>query len=460
MTSLDLSTPRHVHVVGIGGAGMSAIATVLARMGHRVQGSDLKDSAGLERLRALGVSVRIGHDADHLRDAEALAISTAVADSNPEVRAARDRGLPVLSRAEVLAAICGTRRTVAVAGTHGKTTTSSMVTLALREGGLAPSAIIGGDVNEIGSGAIWSDGNLLVVEADESDGTFLHLRPAVLVVTNVEPDHLDHYGSVDALHDAFAAAMGHASEFVLVCADDPVARGLGLAVGANSYGTDETATYRIVDLVGARSGSTFSIVHDGKRLGQVSLPVPGAHNARNAAAAVAVACELGAGFSSAAAALGRFGGVARRFEFRGEARGVTFIDDYAHLPSEVRAALQAAGDGKWERVVCVFQPHRYTRTAAVWQDFAGAFSGADVLVLTDIYPAGEQPLPGVTGRLVLEAVLAHDPEAQVRWAPRREDLESLLTDLLRPGDLCLTLGAGDLTSLPTVLRERLGLESV
>ncbi len=454
-SSLDLRTPHRLHVVGIGGAGMSAIATVLVGMGHQVSGSDLKESPGLDRLRALGVDVSVGHDAANLGDVDAVAISTAVPATNPEVVAAHARSIAVLSRADVLVAICATRRTVAVAGTHGKTTTSSMVALALREAGFSPSAIIGGDVNEIGSGAVWSDGELLVVEADESDGTFLRLGASIVVVTNVEPDHLDHYGSVAALESAFAEVLAGATDLAVVCADDPVAAALARRSGAVTYGTAPGATYRIVDLVGERSGCRFALERRGERLGTVVLPTPGAHNARNATAAVAVACELGAPFEAVAAALGRFGGVARRFEFRGEAAGVTFVDDYAHLPTEVRAAIDAAVDGGWERVVCVFQPHRYSRTAALWSDFADAFDRADVLVLTEIYAAGEEPRPGVTGKLVLDAVLEHDPWRSVGWAPRREDLEAYLLATLAPGDLCLTLGAGDLTSLPDVLVERL-----
>jgi UDP-N-acetylmuramate--alanine ligase len=457
---LDLATTSHIHIhiVGIGGAGMSAIATVLHAMGHTVSGSDLKDGPTLARLRASGMRVTIGHDAANVADADVLAISTAVPERNPEVVAARAAGIRVLSRAEVLVAICDTRRTVAIAGTHGKTTTSSMLALALREAGLEPSAIIGGDVNEIGTNALWGDGDLLVVEADESDGTFLRLEPALVIVTNVEPDHLDHYGSVAALEEAFGAFLASA-ERAVVCADDPVAARLGAGTGAVSYGTDATATYRIDDLVTDRAGSTFTVRRDGVALTQVSLPVPGAHNARNATAALAAGVELGAPAELLGAALGRFGGVARRFERRGSAAGVTFIDDYAHLPTEVRAALAAARDGAWERIVCVFQPHRYSRTAAVWRDFGAAFDDADLLVLTDIYAAGETPLPGVTGMLVVDAVLAHDAGRDLRWAARFDDLEAVLLETLRPGDLCLTLGAGDLTALPDVLIARLAAGS-
>ncbi|WP_334144064.1 UDP-N-acetylmuramate--L-alanine ligase [Rhabdothermincola sp.] len=450
----DLTVKTSIHVVGIGGAGMSAIATVLAGMGHRVSGSDLKASSGLERLRAMGIDVHIGHAPENLSpDVGYVAVSSAVPDSNLEVRVARERGIPVLRRAEILAAIAATRRSVAVAGTHGKTTTSSMLALALRAAGLRPSFIIGGDVNEIGSGAVWDRGDWFVVEADESDGTFLELPRQAAVVTNVEPDHLEFYGSVEAMQDAFGRFLAQTGGPRIVCADDPVAFRLGRSCGATTYGVAEHADWRMVDLVSTGVGSTFVLCAGEQVVGKVHLPIPGAHNARNACAALVTSLLLGAAFEPAADALGRFAGVARRFEHRGEVRGVTFIDDYAHLPSEVRAALAAARDGDWSRIVCVFQPHRYSRTAALWQDFADAFVESDVLVLTDVYAAGEAPRPGVSGKLLVHAVLDAHPWARVVYLPRRSDVVAFLEQELRPGDLCLTLGAGDVTSVPDELRE-------
>jgi UDP-N-acetylmuramate--alanine ligase len=449
---IDLATPRRIHVVGVGGAGMSAIAGVLASMGHTVSGSDLKASAGLARLEGLGVAVHVGHDAANLPPgADAVAISTAVPERNPEVAAARHQGVPVLRRAEILAAITATRRTVAVAGTHGKTTTASMLAVVLVEAGLRPSFIVGGEVNEIGSGAAWDDGDWLVVEADESDGTFLELDCEVAVVTSVEPDHLDHFGSFAAVEAAFDRFLGQATGSGVACADDPVAARLAAAHGAVTYGTAGGARYRVVVDETGRHGSRFTIDHDGRALGQVTLPVPGLHNVRNAAAAVVTALGLGVDFAAAARALAGFGGVARRFQFRGERDGVTFVDDYAHNPGKVRAALAAAAAGGWARVVCVFQPHRYSRTETLWPDYADAFVDADVLVVTDVYAAGEAPRPGVTGRLVVQAVLDAHPQARVAYLPRRADQVAYLRRLLRPGDLCLTLSAGDLTSLPDEL---------
>ena len=377
----DLGSPRRVHVVGAGGAGMAAIASVLRSMGHGVTGSDLRDSAVTERLRAEGVPVTIGHDAANIGAAELLAVSTAIPERNPEVRAARDAGVPVLRRGDILPAISAERRTIVVAGTHGKTTTSSMLALVLVEANLHPSFIIGGDVNEIGSGAVWDDGEWFVIEGDESDRTFLTLGAEIALVTNVEPDHLETYDNdPDQLRAAFATFLGEA-RVRIVCADDPGSAELGAEVGAVSYGTAAAADYRMVDVVRGRSSTGFTIERHGEELVRIQLPTPGLHNARNAAGAVVAGIEAGAPVDAAARALARFGGVARRFEFRGEADGVTFVDDYAHLPTEVEAAVAAARDGDWGRVVCVFQPHRFSRTAALWAEFADAFTGADLSLI-------------------------------------------------------------------------------
>ena len=453
---LDLSRPTKVHIVGVGGAGMSAIATVLAAMGHTVSGSDLKDSAGLERLRAQGVRVAVGHDEHNVGDAELVAISTAIPDRNPEVVAARERGIPVVRRAQILAAIASTRRCLAVSGTHGKTTTSSMLALVLVEAGMHPSFIVGGELNEIGSGAVWAAGEWFVVEADESDGTFVELPAEHVVVTNVEADHLDHYGSLQVIEETFERFLAQSPGPNVVCADDPIAARLGRASGAVLYGTDPDAHVRIVDPRTERAGASFRVVRHGEELGPVVLPVPGLHNIRNATAAIAAALEVGVSFESCRVALARYGGVARRFQFRGSARGVTFVDDYAHNPGKVRAVLDAAHGGGWRRVVCVFQPHRYSRTAALWPEFATAFDQADIVAVMDVYGAGEAPQPGVTGKLIVDAVLGHRPWHRVAWLPRRADVLTYLRSELREGDLCLTIGAGDVTSLAPEIMEALG----
>jgi UDP-N-acetylmuramate--alanine ligase len=428
---------------------MSAIATVLVRMGHTVTGSDLRDSATLARLRALGVDARVGHDTAGVGEAvDVVVVSTAIQADNPEVVTARDRGIPVLRRADALRALVATRRTAAVAGSHGKTTTSSMLALILGAAGWRPSFLIGGDLNEVGTNAAYDEGEWLVVEADESDGTFLELAPEAAVVTNVGADHLDTYGSFAALVAAFERFLAELPGARVVCADDSVAARLGRAVAARTYGWAEDADFRITDYEGGRVGSTLSLVRDGRPLGALALPVPGRHNALNAVGAAALAYEIGVPFPAIARGLAGFGGVARRFEFRGELSGVTLVDDYAHNPDKVRAALRAAREGGWARVIAVFQPHRYSRTATLWRDFADAFVDADVLVLTDVYGAGEAPIPGVSSHLVLRAVLDAHPDLPVVYLPKLAEVVAHTPRLTRPGDVVVTLSAGDLTTVP------------
>jgi UDP-N-acetylmuramate--alanine ligase len=459
--AVDLAAVERVHLVGLGGAAMQAIASVLRAMGKTVSGSDLRASAGLERLRAVGVTVAVGHDAANVPAAvDVVGVSTAIPARNPELREARRRGVPVASRAALTAAIAAQRATVAVAGTHGKTTTSSMLALVLSEAGLRPSFIIGGEVSAMGTGAVWDDGEWFVVEADESDGTFLELPRRAAVVTNVEPDHLEHWGDFAGLRAAFAEFLAATPGPAVVCADDPIAAELAAAAPAGAevvtYGTAPGARYRMVDLVRSRRGTTFDLYDGEVCLGAVSVPILGQHNARNACAAIVTALQLGAPFAAGRAAMARFAGVARRFQHRGEVAGITFVEDYAHLPTEVsQAALGAARDGGWDRIVCVFQPHRYSRTASLWRSFADAFVGADVLVVTDVYASGEPPRPGVSGKLIVDAVLDAHPRQRVAYLPHRAEVVGFLERELRAGDLCLVLGAGDITTLPDEVMARL-----
>jgi UDP-N-acetylmuramate--alanine ligase len=449
---VDLDGAKRIHLIGIGGSGMSAIARLLVALGHPVSGSDARASATLDGLRAIGVEVAAGHRADQIAGADLVARSTAIADDNPEVAAAREAGVPVLSRADVLAAIAATRRTIAVSGTHGKTTTSAMLALILEEAGWAPSFLVGGDINGLGRGAEWSTGPWFVVEADESDGTFLRLGAEVVVVTNIEPDHLEHYGGWPQLVHAFEEFIALAPGPRIVAADNETAARLAGAHQSDgttiTFGTDDAASYHMVDVELGAGACAFSLVHEGQRLGRITLPAAGLYNARNACAAVVTALVLGVEFDSAARALAAYPGVSRRFERRGERDGVTFIDDYAHLPGEVAAAVAAGRAGQWRRIVVVFQPHRYSRTEALWADFADSFEGADAVAVTDIYAAGEEPRPGVTGKLIVDAVLDAHPDQRVAYLPRRADLLAYLRRTLRPGDLCLTLGAGDVTNVP------------
>lgn len=454
---LDLRRPGRYHVVGVGGPGMSAIALVLAEMGHTVSGSDLREVPVLERLRAAGVAVHVGHDPGLVLGVDAVTASTAVPARNIELRAAREAGVPTLRRAEMLASICACARSIAVAGTHGKTTTTSMLAMILGEAGLAPSFIVGGDVHDVGTGATWTGGELLVVEADESDGTFLELPLGGTVLTNVEVDHLDHFGTRDALNAAFGEYLAGIDGPRVVCADDPTAAALAASGGAITYGTRDGAAYRAVDVRAAGGAMAFAVEHAGTVLGEIHLPLRGIHNVRNATGATAMALQLGAPFDAARAALARFGGVARRFEIRGRHNDITLVDDYAHLPSEIAAVLDAAassGDG-WQRIVAVFQPNRYRRMAVLSPEYRDAFRRADLAVITEIYPSGEQPVPGVTGRLVVDAIEAAHPDQRVEWRPSRRDLIEFLAAELRPGDVCISMGCGDVASLPGEVLARL-----
>ena len=449
--ALDLTRPRRIHITGVGGAGMSAIALVCVRMGHRVSGSDIKDTAVLERLAAAGVEVRVGNEGDFVpADADAVVYSTAVPLDNVELRAAASRGIPVLHRSALLAALAATRRTVAVAGSHGKTTTSSMLALIMRAAGWDPTFVIGADVNEVGTNAAYGDGPWFVVEADESDGTFLHLAPEAALVTNIEPDHLDHYGGFASLVGAFEEFVDAVPGPVVMGADDPISARLAVErPRVRTVGTAPDAYYAVRDVRADASVTRFRLARAGDDLGELEVPT-GVKAAVNAAAAAATALELGVDLAAVRTALAGFAGIARRYQHRGTRDGVTFVDDYAHLPSEVAAAIDTARLGGWRRVVVVFQPHRYSRTASIGADFADAFAGADALVLTDVYPAGEAPIAGVSGRVVLHAVLDRHPELPVTYLPHRADLAGVPARLARPGDLVLTLGAGDLTTMPDV----------
>jgi UDP-N-acetylmuramate--alanine ligase len=427
---------------------MGPIAVVLASLGHRVTGCDLREPVARRALETAGVGVRVGHDAAHVEGVDVLAVSTAIGDDNPDVVAARQRGLPVLRRSSVLAAIAQERRTIAVSGTHGKTTTAALVATVLRTAGVDPSFVIGAPVRGLDGAGACGTGDWFVVEADESDATFLAFEPEVAVVTNVEPDHLEFWGGFDRLVDAFRrfASKGRAA---VLCVDDAVAKSIADDLPASiTYGIDADADWRARDVEGDREATTFEVWHLGELIGEARLAAPGRHNVRNALAAVAAAHAAGVPADEAVAGLGEFMGVARRFELRGRAGGVTFVDSYDHLPGEVSAVLAGARAGGWKRIVCVFQPHRYSRTAALGSTFRDAFIDADVVGITDIYPADEPPQPGVTGELVLRAVLDAHPWADVAYLPKLDDVVRWLQVRLRPGDLCLTLGAGDLTEVP------------
>jgi UDP-N-acetylmuramate--alanine ligase len=450
-----------VHLVGIGGAGMSGIARILLARGAAVSGSDAKESRTVLALRALGARVEVGHDAAHLPDGPAtVVVSSAIRETNPELAAARSRGLEVVHRARALAALTEGRTLAAVTGTAGKTSTTSMLTVALQHAGADPSFAIGGDLAASGSGAHEGSGGVFVVEADESDASFLAFAPRVAVVTNVEPDHLDHYGTAEAYTAAFTAFAGRIvpGGALVACADDPGSAALAAAVEDGGlrvlrYGRAAGADARLVDFRPDGAGARIVLQHAGVEH-RLRLPVPGEHMALNALGALLAGVELGVAPEALLEGLAAFDGVRRRFEFRGRADGVAVYDDYAHHPAKVAAQLRAARDvvaGRG-RVVVAFQPHLYSRTRAFAGAFGEALGLADEVVVLDVYGAREDPEPGVTGALVADAVTL--PREHVRFVPRWAEVPAVVAGLARSGDLVITMGAGDVTVLaPEIVLE-------
>jgi UDP-N-acetylmuramate--alanine ligase len=450
----SLEGVRRVHMIGIGGAGMRNLARLFLARGVEVSGSDLKDSHGVHELRGLGASIAVGHAEDNLGQPDAVVVSSAIREHNPELAEARRRGIPVWARAQALAAAASGRRQIAVSGTHGKTTTTAMIAHVLERAGLDPTYVIGGDTNESGSGAHAGSGDLFVTEADESDGSFLLGRPAIGIVTNVEVDHVDFYqDGLDEIERAFTA-FAERCERVVVCADDPVAVRSVSASGRpfTTYGTEPNADVRI-EIASVRPARAV-VVDGGARL-ELSLTVDGAHNLSNAAAAVAVAGEAGVDPALAVEALASFDGVHRRFERRGTVRGAEFFDDYGHVPTELSVTVDVARRREPDRLVAVFQPHRYSRTQALWRELGESLLGADLIVVTDIYGAEQDPIPGVTGKLVVEGIARAGGYRRVVYLPHRNDVVEFLAREVREGDLVVTMGCGDVWMLGDAALERM-----
>lgn len=453
---------QHIHLVGIGGAGMSGIAEVLLTLGYKVSGSDLQESETTRRLRELGGKIFIGHHESNIGEAQVVVVSSAVPPSNPEVVAARARVIPVIPRAEMLAELMRLKYGVAIAGAHGKTTTTTMVATVLAQGGLDPTIVIGGRVNALGSHARLGRSDLLVAEADESDGSFLKLSPAIVVVTNIDREHLDHYGTMERLEQAFLEFINRVPFYGLavLCADDDGLRKLLPRVVRRfqTYGLRDgggvTPDFRATDITMKQWETEFRASFRGRSLGPFRLPAPGIHNVSNALAAIAVGLELDVPVDLIRKALAGFAGVERRFHLRGETNGIMVVDDYGHHPTEIRAVLTAARQGWNRRLVVLFQPHRYTRTRDLFDDFTHAFDQADVLFMTDVYSAGEPPIPGVSGERLAEAVRAAG-HPSVTWVERRADLIERVLPVLRAGDLVITLGAGDIWKAGIELLDRL-----
>jgi UDP-N-acetylmuramate--alanine ligase len=443
-----------IHFVGICGIGMSGIAEVMKNLGYDVQGSDLAEGASVERLRSRGIKVMIGHDAANLGDAAVVVTSTAVKRDNPEVAAALERRIPVVRRAEMLAELMRLKRTVAVAGTHGKTTTTSMVAALLDAGGIDPTVINGGIIESYGSNARLGASEWMVVEADESDGSFLRLDGTIAVVTNIDPEHLDHYGSFDAVKEAFVEFIENVPFYgaAVLCIDHPEVQKVIARVRDRrviTYGFSAQADWRAEDVRPRDGGNLFDAVHiarDGasRRIADVALPMPGRHNVQNALAAIAVAAELGCNDETIRAGFARFGGVRRRFTRVGEVAGTAVIDDYAHHPVEIRAVLSAARESAVGRVIAIAQPHRYTRLRDLMGEFQSCFNDADMVFVAPVYPAGEQPIAGVDSAALVKGLRdrGHRSAAEVDGP---ESLANQLKDIVAPGDMVICLGAGDIT---------------
>ena len=450
-----LGRTRRIHFVGIGGIGMSGIAELLANLGYEVSGSDAKKSDVTERLESLGARIHAGHDAAHVGTSDVVVVSSAISADNPEVVEAKTRHIPVIPRAEMLAELMRLRYGIAIAGAHGKTTTTSMVALMLESAGLDPTAVIGGRLSAFGSNARLGRGDYMVAEADESDRSFLKLSPAIAVITNIDHEHMESYGTWENLQQAFVDFANKVPFYgaVVACTDDAPVRELlpRLTRRVITYALDREADVSGSDMKLQPFGSRTRIwlrQPDGSTqdAGVLHLKVPGRHNVMNALAAIAVGIEVAIPFARISAGLEAFRGAERRFQTRGEAGGVLVVDDYGHHPTEIAAVIAAARAGIDRRIVAVFQPHRYTRTQQLLGQFGASFAGADVVVLTDIYAAGEPPIPGVSAQVLADAV-RRAVQVPVELVPGLADLPAAVARLTRPGDLVLTLGAGSIGTI-------------
>ena len=454
-----------IHFVGIGGIGMSGIAEVLINLGYEVQGSDASENANVKRLREKGAKVFIGHSADHLGQAEVVVVSTAIRRDNPELAGARERRIPVVRRAEMLAELMRLRQCVAVAGTHGKTTTTSMVATLLDAGGFDPTVVNGGIINAYGTNARVGEGEWMVVEADESDGTFLKLPADVAVVTNIDPEHLDHFKTFDAIKEAFRTLIENLPfyGFAVMCLDHPTVQELVGKIEDRrviTYGENPQADVRLLDVDLAGGVCKFNVLIRDRKTASATyleglvLPMPGHHNALNATAAIAVAYELGMSVDAIRHALSQFGGVKRRFTRTGEWNGAQIFDDYGHHPVEIAAVLRAARASTKGQVIAVVQPHRYTRLQSLFEPFSSCFNDADVVLVADVYPAGEKPIEGIDRDHLVAAIKAHGHRRAIALNGA-DDVPALVREMAKPGDYIVFLGAGNITQWAYALPEQL-----
>ena len=449
---------KQIHFVGIGGIGMSGIAEVLLNLGYRITGSDAKETEITRRLVQLGCGISYDHRRENVQGADVVVISSAIRKDNPEIQEAKARMIPVIPRAEMLAELMRMKYGIAVAGTHGKTTTTSMAATVLAHAGLDPTMVVGGRLNSLGSSAQLGQGEFLVAEADESDGTFLTLTPTIAVVTNIDPEHLDYYDGIEHLKRTFAEFINKVPFYgsSILCLDHPNVRALIPAVQKRyiTYGLDQETNVRGEGIRPQGWGIEFEAWWRDRSLGRVRLNMPGVHNVYNALAAIAVGMELEIAFGTIKEALEGFTGVGRRFELKGETGGIAIIDDYAHHPEEIKVTVAAAKGLGERRIIALFQPHRYTRTRDLFEEFLSAFAGADALFITDIYPAGEDPIPGVTAEALCRAIEQRG-STEVRYVPDREHLVDEILPILRPGDIVMTLGAGNIWETSEAIVEAL-----
>ncbi|AUX40779.1 UDP-N-acetylmuramate--alanine ligase [Sorangium cellulosum] len=452
---------RHVHFVGIGGVGMSGLAEILRSLEFEVSGSDLKESSTTRRLTSLGVRIDIGHRAENVCGVDVVVYSSAIRPDNPELTEARALGIPAIGRAEMLAELMRVKYGVAIAGSHGKTTTTSLVATVLRAAGLDPTVVVGGKMAALGTNARLGAGDLLVAEADESDGSFLRLTPTIAVVTNIDPEHLDHYGTHERIKDAFVefAARVPFYGLAVLCLDHPHVQDLLPRIPRRhvTYGVSPQSDYSARGIQFRGLETSFNAYRRGEPLGGFTVKMPGAHNVLNCLATIAVADELEVPLDVTKQALATFGGVARRFTIVGSIGGITLVDDYGHHPAEIRATVDAARrafPGEDHRIVVAFQPHRHTRTRDLFDEFTRAFNLADVLLVTDIYAAGEPPIPGVTAERLVQSIREHGHH-DARFVADKADLAEALEQIVRPGDVVIALGAGDVNACVRDLKARL-----
>jgi len=442
---------RNIHFIGIGGSGMSGIAEVLLNLGYKVSGSDIRETDVTKRIEALGGRVYIGHNANNVKSANVVVVSTAVSRNNDEVAAAKKLKIPVIPRAEMLAELMRLKYGIAVAGAHGKTTTTSMTAVILDAGGFDPTIVIGGRLNNIRANAKLGKGDYIVVEADESDGSFLKLSPTIVVVTNIDLEHLDYYGSIKRITDAFFEFMSKVPFYgtCIVCEDDYRIKGLieGLEKRCITYGLAPSAEIRAENIVSEGMETSYSFFYKKKKLGDITLQVPGIHNVKNSLAAAAVGLELGIDFLQVKDALNRFSGVQRRIEVKGTRGGVMVIDDYAHHPTEIKVTIDTIKKVWKKDITVVFQPHRYSRTHLLYEQFPAAFEYAKRIIVTDIYAAGEEPIPGVNSMLIVNCLRDAYGDRQIEYIPFFEEIINYLKNEVKDNEIVITIGAGDIWKL-------------